>query len=234
MVGEGVGFLVFLWILLSAAIVLLLKEPMKNLSIFIQNSFSSQCPLSSFPISFLHCLFLTPLSCTLCFLTFLTFFIPPLVLPPSFSASLLPSLSLAQYSKSLPIATKGKTTTQHSSLRRPEHGIPSEKTQKPGKRGKANSETRKKSEESKDISRGRDELVSQGNLVGSETNTETQSQVQPKCSRASSAFWRKKLGQEACFSQKEPRCRVMQRMEITVHMERKEKAVTCSREYMGH
>lgn len=232
--GEGVGFLAFLWILLSAAIVLLIKEPMKNFSIFIQNSFSSQCPLPSFPISLLHRLFLTPLPCTLCFLTFMTFFIPPLVLFPSFSASLLPSLSLAQYSKSLPIATKGKTTTQHSSLRRPEHGIPSEKTQKPGKRGKANSETRKKSEESKDISRGRDELVSQGNLVGSETNTETLSQVQPKRRRASSAFWRKELGQEAQFPQKELQCRVMQRMEITAYMEGKEKAVTCSRECMGH
>lgn len=98
---------------------------------------------------------------------------PLLVLPPSFTASLLPSLSLAQYSKSLPIATKGKTTTQHSSLRRPEHGIPSEKTQKPGKGGKANSETRKKSEESMDISRGRDELVSQGNLVGFVRQTDT-------------------------------------------------------------
>lgn len=114
---------------------------------------------------------------------------PLLVLPPSFTASLLPSLFLAQYSKSLPIATKGKTTTQHSSLRRPEHGIPSEKTQKPGKEGKANSETRKKAEESMDISRGRDELVSQGNLVGFETNRETRSQIQPKYRKASSAFW---------------------------------------------
>lgn len=125
---------------------------------------------------------------------------------------------MAQYSKSLPIATKGKTTTQHSSLRRPEHGIPSEKTQKPGKGGKANSETWKKSEESMDISRGRDELVSQGNLVGFETNTETRSQVQPKHSRASSAFWGKELGQKAQFTQKEPQHTAMQRTEITVQM----------------
>lgn len=106
---------------------------------------SAPYPLSPFNFSTISSL---PRSPEHFALIFLSFFIPPPlpVLPPSFTASLLPSLSLAQYSKSLPIATKGKTTTQHSSLRRPEHGIPSEKTQKPGKGGKANSETRKKSE----------------------------------------------------------------------------------------
>lgn len=69
-----------------------------------------------------------------------------------------------------------------------------------------------------DISRGRDELVSQGNLVGFETNTETRSQVQPKHSRASSAFWGKELGQKAQFTQKEPQHTAMQRTEITVQM----------------
>lgn len=156
-----------------------------------------------------------------------------LVLPPSFTASLLPSLSLAQYSKSLPIATKGKTTTQHSSLRRPEHGIPSEKTQKPGKGGKANSETRKKSEESIDISRGRDELVSQGNLVGFETNRETCSQIQPKHRRASSAFWGKEPGQEAQYTQREPQHTALQGTEITTDG-RKQKSVTCSRDGPMH
>jgi len=69
--------------------------------------------------------------------------------------------------------------------------------------------------------------------VGSETNTETGSQVQPKHSRASSAFSGKELGQEAHLPQKEPQCTVMQRTEITVQMERKKKSVTCSREWMG-
>lgn len=104
------------------------------------------------------------------------FFNPSLVLPPPFPASLLPSLSLAQHSKSLPIATTENTTTPtlpRSSLRRPEDRIPSNKTQKPGKRGNANSKTRKKSEEIKYISRGSNELVSQGNTVGSETDTIT-------------------------------------------------------------
>lgn len=97
-------------------------------------------------------------------------FLCPSPRAPSFLLCLPSSLlSLAPYLKSLPIATKGKTTTQHCSPRRPEHGIPSERTQKPGKRGKANRKSRKKSE---GISRGRDEPVSQGNAVGSENNTE--------------------------------------------------------------
>lgn len=69
--------------------------------------------------------------------------------------------------------------------------------------------------------------------MGSETNTETRSQIQPRKSSASSAFWGKELGQEAQLLQKEPQRTVMERTEITVQIGRKEKAVTCSREWMG-
>lgn len=65
----------------------------KDLLIFIQNSFSPQCPLSSFPISFLHHLFLTLLPWTL-FLTFRIFFIPPQACTPSFFHCLSSSLPL--------------------------------------------------------------------------------------------------------------------------------------------
>lgn len=104
--------------------------------IFIQNSSSPQCPLSSFSISFLHHLFRTLLPWTLCFLTFLAFLIPPPFTPSSFHC----------LSSSLPLLGSVLKIPAHSDERKNNNTTLQPEEARARDSFRENSETRERSE----------------------------------------------------------------------------------------